>query len=114
MVHIVVAQAVQAVQAVGCTRVAGRTVLAPAAGRTGLVPVAGRIGLARVAARIVPEQVVAGQIVAWVAGVEIVSVDQLWLVLEQNLSWRCCLHGICLIEFHHHCYCCWISSSNSK
>ena len=75
MVHI--AQAVQAVQAVGCTRVAGRT-----AGRTVLAPVAGRIELARVAARIVPEQVVAGQIVAWVAGIEIVSVDQLWLVLD--------------------------------
>lgn len=68
MVHIVV---VQAVQVVGCTRVAGRTVLEP---------VAVRIGLARVAAQIVPEQVVArivvaGQIVAW-AVVEIVSVDQ--------------------------------------
>jgi len=77
VVHIVV---VQAVQVVGCTRVAGRTVLEPVAGRTVLEPVAVRIGLARVAAQIVPEQVVArivvaGQIVAW-AVVEIVSVDQ--------------------------------------
>ena len=76
MVHIVV---VQAVQVVGCTRVAGRTVLEPVAGRTVLEPVAVRIELERVVARIVPGQVVADQIVAWVAwaaGVEIVSVDQ--------------------------------------
>ena len=70
MVHIVVVQAVQVVQAAGCTRVVGRTVLEP---------VAVRIELERAVARIVPGQVVADQIVAWVAwaaGVEIVSVDQ--------------------------------------